>query len=108
MAREFAKSFYKSKAWETVRNAYMRMGYGLCEPCLRRGEYVKAEIVHHKVHLDPSNVNDPKITLDFDNLERVCRKCHADEHPEIYGRTETRRMRMRFDEEGNVIPIEQG
>ena len=82
----------------------MRQGQGLCEPCLRRGEYTPAVIVHHKVHLTPDNINDPSITLDFSNLERVCRDCHAGEHPEIYGRPE-RRLRVAFDEEGNVIPL---
>lgn len=81
VARDFARTFYKSKQWEDTRNAYMRMGDGLCEPCLRNGDYVPAEIVHHKIHLSPDNINDPEVTLSFKNLERVCRKCHAESHP---------------------------
>lgn len=104
MARDFAKSFYRSKQWETVRNAYMREGQGLCEPCLSQGRYTKARIVHHKIHLSPQNINDPKVTLDPANLERVCYDCHAREHPEIYG-WDKRSPRVAFDEDGNVVPL---
>ena len=101
MSRDFATEFYHGRPWRTVRDAYMREGYGLCEPCLRKGRYRQAEIVHHKVHLDPSNINDPEITLDASNLERVCRECHAAAHPEVYGNV--RESRCTFDEDGNVV-----
>ena len=39
-----------------------------------------AEIVHHKIELTPDNIDNPKITLGFDNLEAVCRDCHASIH----------------------------
>ena len=81
----------------------MRMGQGLCEPCLAKGIYTPAEIVHHKVHLSPDNIDDPSITLNYGNLERVCRDCHAKAHPEIYGSEAERIMRVGFDEDGNVI-----
>lgn len=102
MARDFARTFYKSKQWEDTRNAYMRMGDGLCEPCLRNGDYVPAEIVHHKIHLSPDNINDPEVTLSFKNLERVCRKCHAESHPEIYGIVDEP-CRVAFDQDGNIV-----
>ena len=86
-----------------MRDAYMREGMGLCESCLRQGRYSRAEIVHHKVHLTPDNIDDPKVTLDFSNLERVCRKCHAIEHPEIYG--DKPKPRVGFDEEGNLVKL---
>ena len=101
MSREFAKAFYHSPAWRRVRDAYMKDGQGLCERCLRNGRYRPAVIVHHKVHLTPENIHDPRISLDFDNLERLCRDCHAKEHPEIYG--EVRQTRWAFDEEGNMV-----
>lgn len=104
MARDFAIAFYHSMPWRRARNAYMREGHGLCERCLRKGVYRKADIVHHKIHLSPANINDPTVTLDFANLERVCRDCHAKEHPEIYG--EVREPRCAFDEDGNVVPRE--
>lgn len=106
MARDFAYTFYNSQRWKNTREAYMRMGQGLCEPCLAHGVYTPAEIVHHKVHLTPENIGDPSITLNFDNLERVCRDCHAREHPEIYGSETECIMRVGFDADGNVVRLE--
>lgn len=106
MARDFAYTFYNSQRWKNTRDAYMRMGQGLCEPCLAAGRFTPAVIVHHKVHLSPENIDDPTITLNFDNLERVCRDCHAKEHPEIYGSETECIMRVGFDEDGNVVRLE--
>jgi len=37
-------------------------------------------IVHHKIHLDPSNINNPDITLNWDRMEYLCLDCHNNEH----------------------------
>lgn len=103
MAREFAKGLYRSKAWKRVRKAYFKYRHGLCERCMRRGILAPGEIVHHKVHLTPANVHDPSVALSFDNLELLCRKCHAVEHPEIYG--DVFEPRVAFDADGNVVRI---
>lgn len=78
--REFAESFYKSKAWQDCRAAYVKRVGGLCERCLASGIYSSGEIVHHKTHLTPENISDPEIALGFDNLELLCRDCHGNEH----------------------------
>lgn len=78
--KEFAQSFYTSRAWANTRAAYRRQVGGLCERCLSRGLIVPGEIVHHKVPITPDNIDNPAITLSFDNLELVCRECHAIEH----------------------------
>ncbi len=93
--REFAESFYKSKAWKETRKAYAKSVGGLCERCLRRGEYKPGVIVHHKIHLDPENITNPEVALDWNNLELLCRDCHGEEHQKI-----TRRYRV--DEMGRV------
>lgn len=80
MAKNFAKAFYSSKQWQDCRNEYARQRHYLCENCLRRGIYKPGVIVHHKIHLDPVNINDPSIALNPDNLELLCRECHAAEH----------------------------
>ena len=78
--KEWAKAFYLSPAWRACRDAYAASVGGLCEQCYARGEFVPGVIVHHKVHLSPENINDPSVTLNWDNLELVCRDCHAIHH----------------------------
>ena len=106
MARAFAKRFYKSAAWKHAREAYIRSVDGLCERCLKAGTLRPGEIVHHKVHLHPGNIDDPKVSLAFENLEYVCRDCHAAEHPEIYGIEEKPKPRVCFDANGNIVSLE--
>lgn len=78
--KDFAKDFYRGPAWKNCRDAYTKSVGGLCERCLKKGIYVAGEIVHHKQHLTPENINDSRITLAWGNLELLCRNCHADEH----------------------------
>ena len=93
--KEFAYSFYNSKAWKRTREAYAKSQRNLCEICLSRGILKPGEIVHHKVHLTPDNINDPTVTLSFDNLQCVCRECHAEIH-------DRRKRRYKIDEMGRV------
>lgn len=91
--REFARAFYLSKEWRRARAFIFERDAGLCVKCGSPGE-----IVHHKVHLTPANIHDPLIALGEDNLELLCRDCHALAHgqaPAADGLT--------FDEEGNVV-----
>lgn len=97
MAKDFAEAFYHSKAWRLTRNYYFKKMNGICERC--HGEYGPGEIVHHKIWLTPYNINNPSITLGEDNLEVVCRVCHALEHE---GQMATDKNLM-FDDEGNLI-----
>ena len=78
--KPYAAKFYKSQAWKNCRAAYVRKVGGLCEKCLSRGQYVPGDIVHHKTPITPDNIFDPQVTLSFDNLELLCRNCHAEEH----------------------------
>ena len=97
--KEFAKGFYTSKAWVDCREAYRRSVGGLCERCLKNGLITAGVIVHHKIHLTPDNINDPNITLNWGNLELLCRDCHADEHTR-------HKRRYRVDERGRVTIVE--
>lgn len=36
--------------------------------------------VHHKIVLTPENINDPTVTLNWDNLVLLCDKCHKAQH----------------------------
>ena len=92
--RDFAKGFYLSSAWEAARSAYRKQAGGLCEVCAAKGLIVPGEIVHHKIHLTPGNITNPDITLSFENLQLVCRDCHAEIHK--------RKKRYTVGEDGRV------
>lgn len=86
MAKAFAKQFYSSKAWQSCRNEYAKKKHHLCENCLRQGIYRPGEIVHHKIEVSPLNIEKPEIVLNHDNLELLCRVCHAKAHDQHGGR----------------------
>jgi 5-methylcytosine-specific restriction endonuclease McrA len=96
--KPWAKSFYKSKAWRQCRDAFFASRYGLCERCGKPGV-----IVHHKIKLTPSNINDPTVTLNWNNLELLCQDCHNKEH----GGSVTADG-LEFDENGDLIYTPQG
>jgi hypothetical protein len=77
--RSIDSNFYKSKEWRTCRESYLSQN-PLCERCLRKGLIVPGEIVHHKIHLTTENYLDPTVSLNFENLETVCRTCHNQLH----------------------------
>ncbi len=102
--RPFAEHFYSSKAWQKCRASYIKSVGGLCERCLKKGLYTPAEIVHHKEWLTPENINDPRITMAFSNLEALCRQCHEEEHSAANRKARHNASRRRYtvDEDGHV------
>ena len=86
MSKPFARKFYSSKAWQDCRNEYAKRKHYLCEDCLRKGIYKPGVIVHHKIEIDPITIEKPEIALSFDNLELLCRECHARRHEIAGGR----------------------
>lgn len=98
MAKEFAKGFYKSKAWKQCREAYVKSVYGLCERCGKPGY-----IVHHKILLTPSNINNPNITLNWDNLEYLCLDCHNKEHNFEREKRSITRKGLKFNKNGELV-----
>lgn len=94
--KEYATKFYSSKAWQKTRDAYKKSVGGLCEICWSKGLAKPGEIVHHKKHITPENINDPEITLSFQNLELVCRDCHAKIH-------DRKKRRYKLDDMGRVV-----
>lgn len=97
MAKEFAKKFYKSKAWKKCRDSYFNYRHGMCERCKCK----PGKIVHHKTTLTPGNINNPNITLNFDKLELLCQDCHNKEH---MGNS-TMVNGLCFDDNGNLMQI---
>lgn len=92
--REFAKAFYESPAWRRTRAYILKRDAGLCVHCGEPGV-----IVHHKIELTPRNIDDPAIALGEDNLETVCRTCHA----LIHEGTPPLADGLAFDADGNII-----
>lgn len=93
--KPYAESFYSSKAWKDCRNAYRLSVGGLCERCCAKGLIVSGEIVHHKVHITPDNITDTSVTLNWSNLELLCRDCHAEVHKK-------NKKRYRVDRNGKI------
>ena len=96
--QDFARKLYTSKTWEKCRKAYASSVGGLCERCMAQGKVTPGEIVHHKIYISRDNVSDPNITLNFNNLELLCRKCHGEEHGKSV-------KRFKVDEIGRVTAI---
>ena len=93
--KPWAQWFYKS-GMERTREAYIAYRHGLCERCGAGGK-----IVHHKVYLTPDNINDPAVTLNFENLELLCQECHNREHHERVPVAEG----LRFTADGDLIAV---
>lgn len=85
--------FYSSSAWQKQRKYKMISENYKCNRC---GGV--AEDVHHKITLTELNVNDYEVSLDLDNLECLCRKCHNKE-------THGKKDEYIFDENGDLIGI---
>ncbi|MCC8044199.1 MAG: HNH endonuclease [Clostridiales bacterium] len=64
------------RGWRKIRAAYAN-AHPLCEECMKRGVYVKADEVHHIKPLRDGGTNAPS------NLINLCRKCHAEAHAKL-------------------------
>ena len=96
MAQDFAKAFYNSAAWISCRKSYAKSVGNLCERCLARGLIVPGKVVHHIRHIKPENIDDPNVTLSYNNLILVCQDCHAAEHKS--------RGRYVVGSDGSILP----
>lgn len=95
MAKDWARSFYGSKAWQSCRQSYISerrlIDGGVCEHCHDRLGY----IVDHIEELSEENISDPYISLRHGNLQYLCLVCHN-----IKTFTKREGLRYKFDEEG--------
>jgi len=79
------EQFYKSKQWEDFRKVVIEQrtdadGYVHCAMCGKPILKKYDLIIHHKKELSEDNVNDVMISLNPDNVECVCFRCHNKEH----------------------------
>lgn len=104
MPSAVADKFYHSKRWQKCRAAYIAgrvaIDGGLCEVCRE----VPGYIVHHKVWIDETNIDNPAVTLNHSNLRYECLACHNMEQPDGIRRWPERENRYTFDENGDLIP----
>ena len=101
--KEYARKFYSSKAWQRTRAAYAKSKRNLCEVCLDKGLYKPCEIVHHKVELTPDNIDNPDVTLNWNNLQCLCREHHAEVHDRANGHHNDRGNAHRQNRQQNPL-----
>ena len=98
---ETVEAFYTSWRWRNCRKAYAKSKGNLCEKCLKRGIInpgTKEQPLetHHRIPLTDDNINDPSVTLNWNNLELLCKKCHDEER-------EKKPKRWRVLPDGRVV-----
>lgn len=96
--KAWAEQFYNSDAWRACREGFLQSKGYLCERCSTPDNPVVAKIAHHKIYLTKENINNPYITLSWDNLEALCQDCHNKEH-----HRGERKKRYSFDANGNLV-----
>ena len=112
MSYGIRKQFYQSKAWKDVKKAVWLKQNLLCNRCHKPvyvdgisdfipKEYRRTGIVHHKVYLTETNINDTSVSLDINNLEGLCKDCHEKEH----NKGMSVRKDYYFDENGNLLSV---
>lgn len=100
MSGQGVESFYVSWAWRRCRKSFAESKGNLCEKCLKRGIIEPGSKdrpleVHHKIPLTESNYKDPKISLNWDNLQLLCKSCHDAEK-------ERRQKRWKIGADGRI------
>ncbi len=98
--KPWAESFYNSEAWRQCRETFLESKGGLCERCSTPDNPVLAKIAHHKIYLTAQNINDPYISLSWDNLEALCQDCHNKEHHRSKAK-----IKYKFGEDGEIISL---
>ena len=74
--RRLGKRFYKTYEWIQMRDRILARDHYACVECRKGGRYTRADTVHHIRHLRDA----PELALTPENLESVCRDCHARIH----------------------------
>ena len=95
------EAFYVSRTWRKCRKAFANSKGNLCERCLKKGiiepgSKERPLEVHHKIPLTDENITDPKVSLNWENLELLCKTCHDKER-------ERKAKRWKVGADGRVI-----
>lgn len=70
--------FYHTKQWKQTRNKRLQLDHYECQDCKREGKHTHATTVHHIKHVR----DEPRLALDINNMETICKVHHNQEHPE--------------------------
>lgn len=94
------EAFYVSRKWRKCRKAFANSKGNLCERCLKKGiiepgSKERPLEVHHKIPLTDQNITDPKVSLNWENLELLCKTCHDQER-------ERKQKRWKISQDGKV------
>lgn len=95
--------FYTTRTWRRCRAEFIKSRGRMCEECWKRGVIETGSKgrpleVHHIIPLTDENMNDPAITMGWDNLQLLCKDCHDAKKNQS---EKTRRYRV--DEDGRVF-----
>lgn len=98
MARPEFKSFYNSAAWIKLSNVVRTQSYHLCQLCQQPGDEI-----HHIIPITLDNLDNPRITLNPDNLICLCHDCHN----AIHDRYRTATRKITFDSDGRPTSVQE-
>jgi len=93
-------SLYHSERWRKLRQYVIDRDGGVCVYCGGRGD-----IAHHKTWIDDTNVNDPSVVWNPDNLTCVCQTCHNRIHSTGKADSSATMDGYVFDDEGNLVYV---
>lgn len=79
------RQVYHTTEWERVRQYVIQRAQGLCEECLRQGRIEVGTDVDHIQPLTENNWQDWNIAYNPDNLQLLCKQCHAAKHSKDSG-----------------------
>ena len=97
MSEGVLKGFYNSKEWKIFRQQYilerMKADKGIiCNKCKKHiFESADMQLHHSPVELTEDNYKDVTISLNKDNIELICKRCHNKEHGRFCGGAHKRR-----------------
>lgn len=98
MARPEFKQFYNSSAWLKLSNVIRTQSFHLCALCHKPGREV-----HHIIPLTLDNIDNPRITLNPDNLICLCHDCHN----AIHDRYRSSSRKILFDDNGRPTAVRE-
>lgn len=104
MAKKERKWFYNSRMWKLARTAALKRDGYTCAYCGAR-----ATEVHHLTELNDTNISDPEVSLNLNNLQSLCHDCHSQITMHEHGIKKIDcDMNFYFDADGNLQRMPPG